>query len=452
MIESADPDLLPRSVQAGINTILKLLHRAIDERYLPPLSPPLARKGSLRGIRNQGKLMSHRVPRANYTAYGLKDWPFELAYETAMYRHWCTPEVERGRPIKIRKGEHASYMVEMVVGQVAAYAVEIHGMDKASLTLEALCRPSLLEEYAWGWIKRRGLSTTTILKNLAIMKTIVRYWYKDEPSARSIVEIIKQLRSEAPAQPVRNKEGRELSLEELHHLAQSLYPLNEMRLKRSHRLKVIARHLSNPAAYPLKSGYGSGIKNLVSWAGLSLILQLLIHRPLRLGNIAKLEFRHLRPLPHAGYEIVIPKAELKNGKFMGRAEWRERFPSRLLPRLQEWLTIWRPHLLKPGEESPYIFLNARGRPYLVTVLSNNLILMSLRLTQDRPDGAVAWFAHNIRTTWTKEMLHAGLNPYIVQRIIGDSFHVIDKHYGGYQDRPPSSFAKQLAKEIEQGVD
>ena len=36
--------------------------------------------------------------------------------------------------------------------------------------------------------------------------------------------------------------------------------------------------------------------------------------------------------------------------------------------------------------------------------------------------------------------------------MGDSFQVIEKHYGGYQDGHPSAFAVQLAKEIGQGID
>jgi hypothetical protein len=452
MLESANPDLQPRSVQAGINAILKLLHRGVDEGCLPPQTPPLSTIRFFRGPVKSSDLISRLVARADYTPYGLTTaWPFDLAYETAMYIQWCTPEVARGRPAKIRKGASSIALVEQVIGQVAAYAVNLRGMEKATLTLEALCQPSVLEEFAWWWIKRRGVSTSALFRKLEIMKTIVRYWYKDERSARGIVDLEKQLKTEAPIRRVRDKEGRELSLEELDHLARSLYPLNEVRLKRDSHLKAIMRHLRDSTGGPLPPRYGR-FSHLAAWAGLSLIVKVLIHRPLRLGNIADLQFRHLKPLTHGGYEMVIPAAEMKNGKFMQRREWRERFPSRLLPELQEWLTLWRPRLLKLGQESPWVFLNTQGRPYSVNRLSKKIIHMSLRLTHDRPGGAVAWFPHNIRTTWTKEMLHAGLNPYVVKRILGDSFKVIDKHYGGYQDGQPSAFARQLAKEIEQGID
>jgi integrase len=189
------------------------------------------------------------------------------------------------------------------------------------------------------------------------------------------------------------------------------------------------------------------------WFEMGFILHLLIHRPLRIGNIAALQFRHLQEQPDGGYDIIIPKAEMKNGKFMDRKEWRERFPTRLLPLLHEWLTVWRPRVLRQdGAFQGYVFLNSWGRPFEVQLLEVNLGLMTLRMTQDRPGGPVAWHPHLIRTTWTREMLNAGLNAFIVRRIMGDSFKVIEKHYGGYEQDRPSPFALQLAREIEQRID
>jgi hypothetical protein len=52
----------------------------------------------------------------------------------------------------------------------------------------------------------------------------------------------------------------------------------------------------------------------------------------------------------------------------------------------------------------------------------------------------------------REMLNAGLNPLVVKRIMGDSFQVIEKHYGGFEQDRASPFALQLAKEIEQRID
>jgi site-specific recombinase XerD len=183
------------------------------------------------------------------------------------------------------------------------------------------------------------------------------------------------------------------------------------------------------------------------------IMRLLVHRPLRIGNIATLQFRHLHPQPGGGYEIVIPKAEMKNGKFMGRKAWKERFPTRLLPLLHDWLTLWRPRVQRQdGKFQECVFLNSCGRLFSGDVLAKNLGMMTVRMTHDRPSGPVAWHPHLIRTTWTREMLNAGMNAQVVRRIMGDSFRVIEQHYGGYEEERPSPFALQLAREIEQRID
>ena len=93
--------------------------------------------------------------------------------------------------------------------------------------------------------------------------------------------------------------------------------------------------------------------------------------------------------PDGGYEIVIPKAEMKNGKFMDRKAWKERFPTRLLPLLHEWRTIWRPRIQRQDRAfQEYVFLNSCGASMYGDVLARNLGLMTARMTQDRP--AVPW--------------------------------------------------------------
>jgi hypothetical protein len=485
LFDAADDDVPPRSVQACVNAILKLLHRAVAEGGLPSLQAPLIRRGSLHRQRTLRPYIKgdDRAARCYAVRYGLTQWPFDLAYEMAMYLQWCTPAVQRGRPVHLRKGPSAQARVANTIGQVAGYAVDVRGEEKATLTLRALCEPTLLEDFAWWWIsERRGINTRGLTKGLGIMQTIARHWFKEEGLAVAIGDVVGQLCQEAPPQRTLDKEGREFSLEELDRLARSCHPLNEQRLKESARARLIARHMADPVAHPLPPSHRrhqaatNGTYSMAYLAvrvELSLIIGLLIHRPLRIGNICNLQFKHLQPQPGGGYEMVIPKSEMKNGKFMDRKEWRERFPTRLLLLLHEWLEVWRPRLLIPETSDPehprapryrrmetqrredqqrYVFLNAWGLQYNRGKLSDSIKREMVRLTMDRPGGPVAWFPHNIRTTWTKEMLHAGLNPYVVKRILGDSFKVIDKHYGGYQDGQPSAFARQLAKEIGEGID
>jgi hypothetical protein len=233
---AADGDTQPRSVQAGINMILKLLHKAVDEGCLPALDAlPTRHRLTTRIVhplqylhRSHPERVPMDIPERRYTRYGLTNWPLELAHETAAYLQWCAPELQRGRSKKIRKGEAAQTYAIQAIGYVAGYAVAVEGLDKETLTLRALCEPKRLEDFAWWWLQnRRGVSTRSLPKMLGALKTIARHWYKDEALAVEIVGIFRRLDEEAPVQTVRYKEGRLLPLTELDRIARGYHPLAE---------------------------------------------------------------------------------------------------------------------------------------------------------------------------------------------------------------------------------
>lgn len=467
LLKAANPDLLPRSIQAGINVILMFLHRAVQEDCLPPLKEPIIswqqRGKTLRLVR----IAQHRFRGPDgldrkMTHYGLMPWPIELAHETYNYLAWCQPPVARDRPAKIRKTERSCLNVYKTVGQIAGYAVTVKGNTPERLTLRVLCDPVLLEDFAWWWIERRQLSTKNLTRVLGEMKTIARYWLKDADLALAIVQIFVRLREQAPAQPVAKKRERWLSLEELNRIALSSNPINDRQLKESARARAVKRHLLDPDGHPRAPSHlqtregGFGVHSLrfwATWAEMELIIRLLIHRPLRIGNICDMTFNNLKATPDGGYALVFTKGEMKNGKYLKEEEWRERFPTRLLPLLQQWLDLWRPRLLRPdGRDAAYVFLNSRGHHWTDATIHAKFSLTTWRFTQDRAGGPVSWHPHMIRSTWPSEMLAAGLNPYIVRRIMGDSFRILERHYVSYERQPPSPFTMQLAREIEQGID
>jgi integrase len=467
ILGAADPTLLQRSVKACVNGILALVRRGVTEGCLPPLKDPIISWRQRGRSQRLVRIAQHRFRDADgndrkMTRYGLLPWPIELAHESYNYLAWCEKPVARGRPAKIRKTASTANTVYKTIGQVAGYAVHVKGMVPELLTLRELCEPQLLEDFAWWWIERRGISTENLRRMLGEIKTIARYWLKDEDLARSIVQIFVRLREEAPPQPVANKRERWLSLEELDRIARSSNPINDRQLKESAKARAVMRHLVDPDGHPQAPSHldqrpgAFGVHSLkfwAVWAEMELVIRLLIHRPLRIGNICSMTFNNLKTRPEGGYDIVFTKEEMKNGKYFKEGEWRERFPTRLLPRLHQWLQLWRPRLLcSDGRDADYVFLNTRGRHWTDSTIHAKFSLTTWRYTQDRPDGPVSWHPHLIRSTWPSEMLAAGLNPYIVRRIMGDSFKILEKHYLSYERQPPSPFTLQLAKEIEQGID
>src|SRR5919201_2302896 len=67
LYKAADPDLQPRSVQACVNAVLKLLHRGVAEGCLPPLVPPPPRRKSLHRIYHPGTYLRRYHPQAATT-------------------------------------------------------------------------------------------------------------------------------------------------------------------------------------------------------------------------------------------------------------------------------------------------------------------------------------------------------------------------------------------------
>ena len=477
---TADTQLLPRSVQACVNAIVKWLHRAVEEGCLEAPEGQLiswSRKGAIGracwGRVKQGLFRDqdgHDIP---MPSYGLMDWPLALAQEVTQYLIWCRADIARGRPAKIKKGENSTTRVVHSVGCVAGYAVQVKGMDKDTLQLRALCEPALLDDFAWWWLTRRRLSTDTPFMRLHDVKTIARYWLKDEPMAREIAQVMRALHQEAP--PQRNeakKATRWLSLAELDRISRSIHPFNERRLEESRLARRFHRHIKDPSSEPLppsmrtpaEGGYGTvALTQYATGVEMSLIIRLLVHRPLRIMNIYNMRMKNLQPQPHGGYRLVFEKHELKNGKYLKYGGWNERFPTRLLPLLQEWLEVWRPRLLeiharhdrcghKHQDAADFVFLNTKGHPWEDVTLGESIRRITWVFTQDHAGGPVAWYPHLIRSTWPSEMLHAGLPPLTMARILGDSFKITQEHYARYEREPPSPFAKQLAQEIEQGID
>jgi integrase len=463
----AKPGLLPESIANQWRSVWNLLEMAAVQGCVSALPTTDEHNWRARGNMHQAsRVHQHRWDGLALGRYGLIDWPIDLAHETYNYVAWCQKPLARGRPARIQKVDSTAGNVYTTVGQVAGYAVQQRGISREALSLAALCEPTLLEDFVWWWIgERRQLSTETILSKLGMMHTIARHWLKDADTTAKITAIFHRLKEEAPVVKVVDKQKRWLPLEELDRIARSTNPRSESRMRLNKMVRYVERHLSDPVGHPLPPSWQpdyipprpyprGGGKNgtfriLAVWAGVELVIRLLVHRPLRIGNICHLEFRHLMTR-NGELHIVIPKAELKNAKYFPEAEWSERFPKRLADRWREYQEIWRPRL--DTNKSPYVFLNRYGKPYIPTILTNLIGKTTWRYTQDRDGGPVAVPAHMIRTIWTSEMLHAGLHVLVVRRILGDSLSVLERHYTRYERRPPSEFALNLAKEIEQGID
>ena len=124
---------------------------------------------------------------------------------------------------------------------LAGYAVNIRGMDAQALTLDTLTDPSFLWDVSQWWIHdRRGEYTMRLRTTLGTMRAIATSWTTNEAHADGIYELVASLGSPLV---VRDKQARWLSLQQLLSVADSIYPLNERRLRENQFARRIKRDM-----------------------------------------------------------------------------------------------------------------------------------------------------------------------------------------------------------------
>lgn len=494
----AHTDLAPRSKANHVTDVLALLRLGVAHGHLPSFPPQLiawsrathardfprqrpkvqrcflepyalgAQVSSPQLQRDRGVWKRHQAARQ---AQGLPVEPFEkplsptfadlaprLADELDGYLAWCTPKVARDRPPHIYKTPRTQQRTRGHVARVAGFAVR-QGADPAALTLKTLCDPALLEEFAWWWIQERiGRNTAGLTMILEEMKTIARYHVRDEAMASAIVRIYERLPGE---EVVIDKDLRMLTLEELEWIGQSIYPLNARRLHELPYLAEVQRHVDDPVRYPTlgrgrhfdKRGNG---RHLALWAEASLIIRLMVRRPLRQINVREIQMDLNLVRLNGTYELRFAGDELKvsQRRVKGRHRqvkpnrWVFHFPYALQPLLEEYVQIWRPKLLQSPSprslrSSPYLWINSRGRPFDTNHMARVFEETTWRYTQERPGGPVMVNPHQVRTIWATRMLKAGLNIIDVARFLGDKIQTVYDKYVTLADESPPATAWEL---------
>jgi integrase len=505
----ADTDLSDRSKDNQLKDVLAILRLAVKHGRLKPEDQqlqtwngkihtielrkqrprvqtrplePYALGAQINSVQLQKTRSEWKRRQAERQAQGLEIEPFVkpisptfemlapgLAHEVDAYLAWCTPKVSRDRPHHLYKTEGTRKRTRKHVACVAGYAVQ-QGHDAMTLTLKMLCDAALLEDFAWWWINERvGRNTQGLSMIIEEMKTIARYSLKDEEIATAIAGIYEGLPAE---EVVIDKDLRMLTLEELEWIGLSIYPLNERRMQELPYLSEVVRHVNDPLRYPML-GHGGGPfkrangRKLALWAEASLIIRLMVRRPLRQINVREMMIDTNLVRVNGGYELRFVGDELKvrQRRVKGRHRqvkanrWVFHFPHELQGLLQEYLDIWRPKLLqspslKALRSSPYLLINSRGRPFDTNHMARVLEETTFRFTQNRPGGAVMVNPHQVRTIWATRMLKAGLNIIDVARFLGDRIQTIyDKYVTLADESPPATpWEIELAEKIAQRKD
>jgi integrase len=496
-------DISVKSQQNQVKDVLALFHLAVDQGWLMPIEQstiawrttkraidfererPRVLNGTntqTYGLGAQPNSVEIQRARGHYNreqaqrkTQGLEPTPFvppsnptiaelapTLAAEIDGYLNWCSPKTARDRPQHIYKTPRIQQRSRLTIARVAGYAVK-NGADPTMLTLRSLCDPALLEDLCWWWINDyRGKNTNGLSLHLEEMKTIARYRLGDEALAGEISKIYETL---PPEEVVLDKDLRMCTLEELDRIGQSVHPLNPRRVQEMAYLRDISKHLTNPERYPLGCGrdrmkWADG-HTLAVWVEYSLILRLLVHRPLRQINLrdAKIDVNLISmgnghyELRYGGDELKVRQRRVKGRHRQVKANrWVFHFPQTLEPLLHEWLEVWRPKLLR--QPSPYLFIGRWGDPYGPNAITRLTERTTWQFTQERPGGPLIINPHQVRTIWATRMLKSGLNIIDVARMLGDRIQTVYDKYVTLADEspPPTPWEVELATAVAQRHD
>lgn len=103
----------------------------------------------------------------------------------------------------------------------------------------------------------------------------------------------------------------------------------------------------------------------------SLIIRLLVRRPLRSRNVCDMKIDHNLRHKNNRWMIEFRIDELNVGRDCGQPSvYRMLFPEDLAPQLEEFLTVWRPML--PGSNRLELFTTRTGRSFTGCALNNGV--------------------------------------------------------------------------------
>jgi integrase len=402
----------------------------------------------------------------HHTRYGLHplaETAPELSTDLEAYLAWCQgkPRIpgrgKRHLPKRIKKNARSCASTREKVAAVAGYAVHVLGEDPLTLTLDRLTDPEFLESYAhWFIHERRGVYTVRLHTLLGMLKALRTHWL-DRPDAEEIGELVEGLG--VPVK-VRDKEARWLSLQEVLQAAYSIYPFNERRLRESKHarmmLKAVQTHTTDGWVFKYHT-----MRRVCMNIQASLLLRLLCEFPWRQRQYREMELgTHLTKGPDGRWRLRFHGSQLKRSHRDGREN---ELTGTLSPEnsafLDEWVTLWRPFLMKAsetyvyrdvswpratgepkptsqrrqtmyeaiGEEPTHVFLTQTGWPMTDQQVINLVKSATYRFT------GVGLTPHLIRDIWATEYLqsHPGDYETVADRL-GNTVPVVIRYYGHIQ--------------------
>jgi hypothetical protein len=326
--------------------------------------------------------------------YGLpKDqWPESLKTEFAQYEHWRTESYVAGRPRKYRQRESTFQKGLREFEAYFGYLVNVAEYDVGSLCLAHVGDPTLLRAYASWHIKNRtdGNPSRFVQKTLNGFLVVSRHYLKVEGAT---LQAIVTLKNEMAPDPVRDKRERWNSLITLEQVGLAEYPDGSV---------------SDPVQAALA-------------VQRSLVIRLLVRRPLRSRNIREMELGRNLFREDNRWTIAFQGVELKVACRKGRENiYRLPFPGCLTELLEEFLEKQRPIL--NVNDLPNVFVSPKGLVFSPHTLNSFIKKAIYEYT------GKATNIHLFRDIWATEYLRQTQDFLTAAEILGDRIETVLAHY------------------------
>ena len=181
-----------------------------------------------------------------------------------------------------------------------------------------------------------------------------------------------------------------------------------------------------------------------------LLLKVLVRIPLRQRNLREMRLdQHLYKDAQTGHwHLHFRGDDLKIGTRGGRVneyhvDITEYCPD-LLPALTEWLTVYRPRVLRPTSP-PFVFLTSRGTQFGDILVRQELAYVVARETGQR------FYPHLIRSIWATEYLEKTQDFTTAAVMLGDTLGVVMRTYYDVVNRDHHAKAKAFLGEALPGL-
>jgi hypothetical protein len=337
--------------------------------------------------RQKGRCYSQDPYRLPY-----QQWPEALAAELAAYQEWRTAALVLGRPpqCKQRSETFASSIIEFEC--YFGYLTNILNKPSHTLHLADICNVEWLYSYAnWHAEHRSDGLSRFIEKTMADFLATARHYLKADAEK---LEAMASLKAQVKPETVRDK----------HEWWNSLTTLEAIGL----------------AEYP-NGRYFPKLIYAAMAAQCSLIIRLLVRRPLRSRNIREMQLGKQLFQENGEWVIEFRDSQMKVARKQGRRNvFRLSFPDDLVPFLEEYLEVWRPILNQ--DDLPNVFVTTRSEPW-----SRNALNEQIKKTIYAYTGK-ATNVHLFRDIWATEFILRTQDFTTAAEMLNDDVQTVLLHY------------------------